>query len=345
MSKPVEIPGKFGFGTMSMTWKPTPPSFDQSIQTLDFVTSHPEFATKLLNGGEFYGPDDLNLKLLQQFLAQSSPNLNKELVISIKGAFDLNKMQPDGSKEYIAKSVKNVASYFPKAEGRPTLIYEAARVDPKVPYEDTISYIKEFVDDGTIDGISLSEVGVNSIQKALKVAPISCVELELSLFSQEVIDTGILAELSKHQIPLIAYSPLCRGILTDSAVENAESFLDGVNDFRSHLDKFQPDIFKHNFPALKALYDFAHDVKKTTLESLALFWILKISGQKNFRGIEQVTRVLPIPSGSTKQRVQANFGSIVELTDDDLVAIDKIFKEHPIKGLRYNAQVEGTLFG
>lgn len=343
--KPVEIPGKFGFGTMSMTWTPTPPPFEQSIDTLKFVTSHKEFGTKLINAGEFYGPDDSNLKLLQQFLEENSPEENENLIVSIKGGVDKQTLRPDGSKESITKSIENIVSYFPKTN-RPKLLFEIARVDSRVPYTETIGYISEFVKNGTIDGISLSEVGKESIQAAVKTFPISCVELELSLFSQEVITTGILEELSKHGIALIAYSPLCRGLLTDYAVENADTFLDSIpqGDFRNHLDKFQPENFEKNLPALKALYKYAHDVKNTSLESLALSWILKVSGSKNFRGIDQVTRILPIPSGSTKKRVESNLGSLIELTDDDLDALDKIFKDHPITGLRYNKDLEGTLF-
>ncbi|KAL6449789.1 hypothetical protein SBY92_000690 [Candida maltosa Xu316] len=336
--KPVEIPGKFGFGTMSMTWTPTPPPFEQSIDTLKFVTSHPEFGTKLINGGEFYGPDDANLKLLKEFLEQNDPKENEKLIISIKGGADTKTLRPDGSQESIGKSIENIAS--------PKLLFEIARVDGRLPYKETLGYISEYVKNGTIDGISLSEVGIGSIESALEVFPISCVELELSLFSQEVISTGILAKLSEHGIPLIAYSPLCRGILTDHTVENLDSFLGNIpqGDIRHHLDKFQPEIFAKNVPALKALYNYAHDVKHTTLESLALSWILKVSGAKNFRGIPEVTRILPIPSGSTKKRVESNLGSLIELSDEDLQAIDKIFQDHPITGLRYNEALEGTLF-
>ncbi|KAI3406880.2 hypothetical protein KGF56_000172 [Candida oxycetoniae] len=347
MSKPVEIPGKFGFGTMSMTWKPNPPPFEQSIETLEFVTSHPEFSTKLLNGGEFYGPDDANLKLLKEFVDQNPPELNKQLIISIKGGCNAKTLHPDGSRASISRSIENVASYFPPKGQRPTLLFEIARVDSKVPYEETIGYIKEYVDKGVIDGISLSEVGIKSLKKAISVAPISCVELELSLFSQEVFDNGILEELSKTRIPMIAYSPLCRGILTDSTAENPEKFLQNIKesgDIRNILDRFQSETFNKNLPALQALYKFAHEVKHTSLESLSLSWILKVSEQKNFRGIKQITKILPIPSGSTKQRVESNFGSIVQLTDDDLQQIEEILKQHPIHGLRYNAQLEGTLF-
>ncbi|RLV91286.1 hypothetical protein JA1_003952 [Spathaspora sp. JA1] len=338
----VKIPGKFGFGTMSMTWKPTPPPIQQSIETLKFVTGNKEFGTKLLNGGEFYGTNNANLKLFNQFLKSNDDN--KDLIVSIKGGIGAE-FRPDGSKENITKSIENIVSYFPQKD-RPKILFEISRVDKRVPYEDTIGYIAEFVKNGTIDGISLSEVGIESIRKAVSVFPISCVELELNLFSQEVISTGILKELSDHQIPLIAYSPLCRGILTDYCVEHADTFLDNIpqGDLRLRFDKFQRDNFNHNLIALKKLYNYAHDVKQTTLESLALSWILKVSGAENFSGIEKVTHILPIPSGSTKERVVSNFSNFIELTDEDLSAIDKILEENPIKGYRYNAQLEGTLF-
>lgn len=345
--QPIEIPGRFGFGTMSMTWTAQPRPTEESIKTLKYVTSHSEYGVKLLNGGEFYGPNDANLKLLQQFVSENDPKINESLILSIKGGVDPVNLKPNGSEEYIAKSIENVASYFPKLNpSRPKLIYEAARVDPNVPYQDTVSYIKEHVDNGTIDGISLSEVGINSIEKATAIAPISCVELELSLFSQDILNNGILAFLSEKQIPIVAYSPLCRGILTDYCIEHADTFLSEIpaGHFKLHLDKFQPENFNHNLVALKKLYAYAHDVKHTSLESLALSWILKISGHSNYHDIEKVTRILPIPSGSTIDRVKLNFGNLVELSDDDLHAIDLILKENPVKGLRYNAQIEGTLF-
>ena len=70
--------------------------------------------------------------------------------------------------------------------------------------------------------------------------------------------------------------------LTDYAVENSDTFLASIpqGDIRHHLDKFQPDTFNKNLPALKELYKFAHEVKNTTLESLALSWIVTVSKQE-----------------------------------------------------------------
>lgn len=332
---------------MSMTWTPVPPPTEASVESLKFVTSHEEFGTKLLNGGEFYGPNNVNLKLLKAFVDSNTAEFNRGLTISIKGAIS-PELRPDGSKEQIDKSIANLTSFFPKDKNaRPKLLFEIARVDKNTPYEETISYIAEHVKSGAIDGISLSEVGIESIRKAVATFPISCVELELSLMSTDILENGILEELSKHNIPVIAYSPLCRGYLTDFTVDHADNWLDTIpkGDHRHLFEKFFPENYEQNIKLVKALHKYAHEVKNTTLESLSLSWILAISGRKEFRGIKNVAPILPIPSGSTKDKITRNFSNIVELSDEDLDAIDKLIKEFPIKGLRYNAHAEATLNG
>lgn len=342
--QPVKLTDKFGYGTMSLTWTPKPPTFEQSIETMKYVTTS-QIGTKLLNGGEFYGVEDksLNLKLIKQFLDSNDAQSNTELTVSIKGCLDVQKLIPDGSKEGVSKSIEHIISYFPQNKTeRPTLIFEAARVDPKVPISETVSYIAEYVKQGKIDGISLSEVGAESIAKASEVFPISCVEVEFSLLCQDILSNGVLAECSKRGIPIIAYSPICRGFLTDYVVDNADTFLELLdkNDIRTHIDKFEPENFKHNLVLVKKLHEFAHNKKNTTLESLSLSWILKVSELANFGGISSVAKIIPIPSGSTKERIDKNFGQIVDLTDADLAEIQDICKANPVQGYRYSKELE-----
>lgn len=342
---PVKINDKFGFGTMSLTWTPTPPPTKQSIETIKYVTES-KFGTKFINGGEFYGSAGENLELLKQFLDASDPKLIPELVISIKGCADVKTIRPDGSKEAVSRSIENIISYFPKdPAARPKLLFEPARVDPNTPFEETISYIAEYVKQGKIDGISLSEVGAKSIQKASEVFPISCVEVEFSLMCQDIITNGVLEECSKRNIPVVAYSPICRGLLTDSMVDKSDTFLSLMHehDMRTHIDKFSPENFKSNILLAKKLHEFAHTKKNTTLESLALSWILKVSQNKNFQGISNVTKIIPIPSGSTKEKIDKNFSQIVELSDADLEEIQKICTSLPVKGYRYNKAHDDVL--
>ncbi|RLV86791.1 Proline iminopeptidase, partial [Meyerozyma sp. JA9] len=75
----------------------------------------------------------------------------------------------------------------------------------------------EYVQQGLLSGISLSETSANTVLKALKVANISCVELELSFFTRDIVEDGVLKVCSENNIPIIAYSPVGRGMLTDYA--------------------------------------------------------------------------------------------------------------------------------
>lgn len=98
---------------------------------LKYVTTS-AIGTKFLNAAVFYGLEDkeLNLKLIRQFLESNDPELNFQLVLSIKGALKEN-MMSDGSKESITKSIENILSFIPQNKtGRPTIIFDAARVDP-----------------------------------------------------------------------------------------------------------------------------------------------------------------------------------------------------------------------
>lgn len=337
----VKINDKIGYGTMSLTWKPTP--MQDAVEPIKYVTS--KYNVRFLNGGEFYGANDINLKLLADFCRKSEVP-SHEVIISIKGGLSAD-MKSVGTRENVTRSIENIIRYFPTVgdSKRPQILYEQARVDPDVPYAETVSYIYEHVKLGKIDGISVSEVSAETLALAAEVASISGVEAEFSLLSRDIVGNGVLAEASKRGIPVIAYSPLGRGLLTDYAVENAASFLDDIpeGDFRRHFDRFAPENFEFNMKLIKSLYDFAHNEKNTSLEALALSWITAISGSSQVEGIEKVGQIIPIPSGSTAEKINLNYGQLVELTSEDLHKIEHLCLQHKVKGLRYNSAMQHTL--
>jgi pyridoxine 4-dehydrogenase len=73
---------------------------------------------------------------------------------------------------------------------------------------------KEYVDTGKVGGIALSECSAETIEEAVKIAKISLVEVELSLFSTDILHNGVAAACAKHNIPIMAYSPIGRGVST-----------------------------------------------------------------------------------------------------------------------------------
>ena len=67
-----------------------------------------------------------------------------------------------------------------------------ARVDPKTTIEISVKALAELVKEGKIGGIGLSEVNAITIRKAHAVHPIAGVEVELSLFTPDPLNNGIM---------------------------------------------------------------------------------------------------------------------------------------------------------
>lgn len=162
------------------------------------------------NGGEFYGTPECNsLTLLEAYFAKYPEDADK-VVLSIKGAVGAH--GPDGSAEGIRRSLDNIIKLL---NGRKKLdIFECARRDPKVSMEETFGAMQEYIDKGLLGGISLSEVSAATIHEAVKHTKIVAVEVELSIFSPDVLTNGVAAACAEYNIPLVAYSPIGRGVST-----------------------------------------------------------------------------------------------------------------------------------
>lgn len=139
--------------------------------------------------GLHYGTPEANSLHLAKFYFQNYPEDASKVVLSIKGAFDM-KIGPSGSPEGIRASVEEAVRLL---DGTKTIdVFECSRVDPTVPIETSVKALAELVKEGKIGGIGLSEVGAKTIRKAHAVQPISAVEIELSLFTPDPLNNGIV---------------------------------------------------------------------------------------------------------------------------------------------------------
>ena len=163
------------------------------------------------NGGEFYGPPDCNsMTLLDRYFAKYPEDADK-VILSIKGAVNFETLAPDSSPENLHKSLGSILT---KLNGRKKVdMFECARRDPRRPLSETFGILnKEYVETGKIGGISLSEVSAATIHEAVKITKVAAVEVELSLWSTDPLENGVAAACAEHGIPLVAYSPLGRGV-------------------------------------------------------------------------------------------------------------------------------------
>jgi pyridoxine 4-dehydrogenase len=128
----------------------------------------------MLNSGEFYGYPEptLNLQLLNRFYTKYPEYISKTY-LSVKGG--LVNMQPVATEENLRKSVTNINTILGVKKMD---LFEMARVDKSVSIEDTMQILLKLRDEGHFKDIGLSEVSAETINRAVKVAPIAAVEVE-----------------------------------------------------------------------------------------------------------------------------------------------------------------------
>ncbi|SEW19215.1 aldo/keto reductase [Chitinophaga arvensicola] len=230
---------------------------------------------------------------------------------------DDNSTYFDGSPAYIKQSVE---ASLKRLKVDVIDLYYTHRIDENIPVEETVGAMAALVKEGKVRYLGLSEASVESIKRASAVHPIAALQTEYSLFTRDVED-GILATTRELGISLVAYSPLGRGLST-GAINKTGDLSDG--DFRKNLPRFQGANFDQNLQMVNALEAFAKE-KGIAAAQLSLAWLLA-----------QGEDIVPIPGTKRRKYLQENAGAAdVQLSAEDLAAIDHILSKHAIAGLRY----------
>jgi aryl-alcohol dehydrogenase-like predicted oxidoreductase len=198
-------------------------------------------------------------------------------------------------------------------------LYYQHRVDKAVPIEETVGAMAELVEAGKVRHLGLSEASAETIRRAHAVHAVTALQSEYSLFTRDLEDE-ILPVLRELGIGLVPYSPLGRGILTGRVDLGTE-----VGDARrQRFPRFQGEAYDANLELVAKVQELAES-KGVTSGQLALAWVLA-----------QGDDVAPIPGTKRVEYLEENVASAaVELTQDDLDALDKAVPAGAVQGARY----------
>ncbi|KAK8063344.1 aldo/keto reductase [Apiospora saccharicola] len=325
--------GPIGYGMMGLAIKP-----DQTFEALDAAL---EQGCNFWNGGEFYGPPDGNsLALLEKYLAARPEGTADKIVLSVKGCFSVATRTVDGSPEAIRRSIDGCLAQL---KGRKTKIdiYQCARRDPNVPLEVALGVIEnEYVKTGKVGGIGLSEVRAETIHEAVKIATIAAVEVELSLWSTEILDNGVASACAQYGIPIVAYSPVGRGLLSGqyqswADVEKAAE----TNPMMNMSPRFAKENFDTNLELLHRVKTIA-DAKGCTPAQLAINWtrVLSQFSSSLKKALPAGAIVVPIPGSTAPERVVEN-SKLIDLSEDEMKQIDEVLDKFVRAGDRYPSSI------
>ena len=98
----------------------------------------------------------------------------EDCVVATKGGFAPGEGRPDALREQIETSLRRLRTGS-------IALYYLHRVDPETPLEDSLGAIEEQRAAGKIRHVGLSEVGVDEIERARKIVPVTAVQNRYNL--------------------------------------------------------------------------------------------------------------------------------------------------------------------
>jgi aryl-alcohol dehydrogenase-like predicted oxidoreductase len=306
-----------GLGCMGLSFGYGPATHKQDAIAL--IRSAFERGVTFFDTAEAYGPF-ANEELLGEALAP----FREQVVIATKFGFESGKVEAGlNSKPAHIKQVADAA--LRRLKTNVIDLFYQHRVDPEVPIEDVAGAVKDLIKQGKVRYFGLSEAGVPTIRRAHAVQPVAALQSEYSLWWREP-EQEVLPALEELGIGFVPFSPLGKGFLTGAISENTT--FDG-SDFRNIVPRFTPEARKAN-QALVDLLGKIAATKQATPAQIALAWLL---AQKPW--------IVPIPGTTKLHRLQENLGAAdLELTHDDLTAIETAVSRVTVQGDRYPAHLQ-----
>jgi aryl-alcohol dehydrogenase-like predicted oxidoreductase len=301
--------GAVGLGCMGMSWAYGAAERDDA-RSRDVVRRALDLGVTLIDTADVYGPFT-NEELVGEALA----GRRDEAFLATKAGLVLvdGRMTRNGRPEHVRAAID--ASLRRLRTDRVDL-WQLHRVDESVPLEETWGAMAEAVAAGKVRFLGMSEVGVDELDRAAAIHPVTTVQSELSLWTRDPLE-AVLPWCVAHGAGFLPFSPLGRGFLTGTVT--AGSFDD--QDFRARNPRFTPEAMAANSRLVDTVRAVA-ERRGATPAQVALAWVLA-----------QGEHVVPIPGTKKQHYLEQNAAATgVVLSPDDLAELDAL---PPPVGARY----------
>lgn len=191
-------------------------------------------------------------------------------------------------------------------------LYYMHRRDPNVPLEDSVGTLADLVKEGKIQAIGLSAVTADELRAANAIHRISALQSEWSIFSRDI-ESDVIPVAAELGITLVAYAPLCRGLLTTPAAGGELA----ADDSRRHFPRFSHGNIEANKRIVQNVEQIAA-TRKLSAAQLSLAWLYTKSEQLH-------VSVIPIPGTRNKQRFLENLSAIsMRLSAAEMAVLDSL---------------------
>jgi len=257
-------------------------------------------------------------ELLGEALAPELRSRRDELVIATKGGLRKNggdqlvrDSSPGALRRDLEASLRHLGTDYVD-------LYQVHWPDPATPFAETAEALDEFVRDGKVRYVGVSNYDTRQMAAFQHTRPLDALQPPYHLFRREI-EASILPFTAEHGIGVLVYGPMAHGLLSGRMTEDT-TFAPG--DWRASSDLFRGETFRRNLRIVSELEAFAAE-RGTTVAQLAIAWTLANPAVH-----------VAIVGGRTPEQISATAPAAeLRLTAEDLGRIDEITRDEvPVGG-------------
>ena len=287
-----------------------------------------EFGCTFFDTAETYGRELYWEGHNEEILGEAVEPFRNEIVLATKLHIHDEEVTEDMNlydliKGHLLKSLKRLRTEYVD-------LYYLHRITELVPVEDVASVMGKLIDEGLIKGWGLSQVDVDTLDKAHKITPVTAVQNLYNILERDCEDK-IFPYCLENNIGVVPFSPIASGFLSGKITTQTE--FEKTDDVRNFVPQLSKENIAGNQPILDILNKFA-DVKKARPAQISLAWMLK-----------KYPNVVPIPVSKNQERIIENLSAWnVELTDEEFNELQSALDQCEIHGHRGIVETQHQTF-
>lgn len=207
--------------------------------------------------------------LSEELIGKALRGVRHSAVISTKAGlqWDAGTVQRNATAQRIRKELEGSLK---RLETDYIDLYQMHWPDPLVAQQETAEELERLRAEGKILAVGVSNYSTAQMDRFSQYTALATVQPPYNLF-ERAIDSDILPYAKLHSLVVLAYGPLCRGLLSGS-MHAATRF--AGDDVRTLDPKFKPPCFEQYLAAVAALDVYAREYHGKSVLALALRWVL-----------------------------------------------------------------------
>lgn len=295
--------------------------------SIEAIRKTHDFGCTFFDTAEAYGREQFWPGHNEQLVGKALEPFRKDVVLATKLHIHPEEVQRSSVyetiKRHLEQSMRNLRTDYID-------LYYLHRVNEGVALEDVADAMGKLIGEGLIKGWGLSQVGVETLDKAHKITPVTAVQNLYNMLERDC-ESEIFPYCLENNIGVVPFSPIASGFLSGKIT--TETKFEEKDDVRNWVPQLKKENIAANQPILDILSQYSAE-KNATPAQISLAWML-----------HKYPNVVPIPGSKNQGRILENLGGWnVTLSETEFSALEQALNACLVHGHRGYVETEGNSF-